>query len=131
ELITTFYVPFDENDDQVSPVITRAMALLAEHGRSTPSSSPPPADDELRPDHLADIHTVLRGKTRVRTQVVLARLAEHNPAEYTDWTFQHLAEALAAEGLTARKSDGVMVVRAADVGLALTDRDNDGDHNDA
>jgi len=66
-------------------------------------------------DHLADIHAVLRGERRVRTQGVLRRLAEHNPAEYEDWSFQDLAEALAAHGITARKSDGVMVVRASDV----------------
>ncbi|MGH3905932.1 MAG: hypothetical protein ACRDTE_17390, partial [Pseudonocardiaceae bacterium] len=131
ELVNTFYVPFEDGDDQVSPVIARAMALLAEHGHSTPSSEPEPGNEEPKPDHLADIQAVLRGQSRVRTQVVLARLAERNPVEYAEWTFQHLAEALAAEGLAARKSDGVMVVRAEDVALALTDRDHGGDDDGA
>jgi S-DNA-T family DNA segregation ATPase FtsK/SpoIIIE len=79
---------------------------------------------------LADIHTVTRGETRVRTQIVLRRLAELNPDEYADWSFQDLAEALATGGITARKSDGVMVVRAADVVRALTERDQDNDDAD-
>jgi hypothetical protein len=33
--------------------------------------------------------------------------------------------ALAADGIAARKSDGVMVVRAADINRALADRHDD------
>jgi len=43
------------------------------------------------------------------------------------WSFQDLAEALAAHGITARKSDGVMVVRASDVEAALAEGDRDGE----
>jgi DNA segregation ATPase FtsK/SpoIIIE, S-DNA-T family len=100
------------------------MALMAESGRSMLSSSDPAP--KLAPtDHLADIRSVLQGEPRVRTQVVLARLAQHNPAEYEGWTFQRLTEVLAEAGLSARKSGGVMVVRAADVALALADRADD------
>jgi S-DNA-T family DNA segregation ATPase FtsK/SpoIIIE len=129
EVICGFYVPFDEDRDDVTPVITRAMALLAEHGASVPSSSGPAEEPEPPLDHLADIGAVLRGEARVRTQVVIVRLIEHNPGEYEGWTFQDLAEALAAEGLAARKSDGVMVIRAADVSRALAERDS-GDDDD-
>ncbi len=127
ELVNTFYVPFDEGDDQVSPVITRAMALLAEHDRTVPASTGNSGEAPEPVDHLADIHTVLRGEPRVRTQIVLQRLVEHNPGEYANWTFQHLAEALAAHDLAARKSDGVMVIRAVDIARTFTDRDDDGD----
>ncbi len=123
ELVNGFYIPFDEDRDQVTPVITRAMALLVEHGRSVPvANTSPDADDELVVDHLADIHTVLRAEKRVRTQVVLARLAELNPAEYEDWTFQDLAAALAEYDIEPAKSQGVKVVRADDVAQALTER---------
>ncbi|OLT18603.1 hypothetical protein BJF78_00225 [Pseudonocardia sp. CNS-139] len=131
ELVNTFYVAFDEDRDEVTPVIVRAMALLDEHGRSVPvplSENDKP--DEPRPDHLADIHSVLCGETRVRTQIVLRRLADLNPAEYGEWSFQDLAAALVAAGLAARKSDGVMVVRAVDVVRALAERDADGDDAD-
>ncbi|MDQ3765721.1 MAG: hypothetical protein M3460_31265 [Actinomycetota bacterium] len=40
ELVNTFYIAFDDDRDEVSPVITRAMALLDEHGRSVPISEP-------------------------------------------------------------------------------------------
>ncbi|MGH3798812.1 MAG: hypothetical protein ACRDTD_01515 [Pseudonocardiaceae bacterium] len=63
------------------------MALLAEHGRPVPTNTTPDVDGEPAVDHLADIHTALRAEKRVRTQVVLARLAELNPTEYEDWTF--------------------------------------------
>ena len=131
ELVNTFYIAFDEDRDEVTPVITRAMALLDEHGRSLPISELKSEDNaEPEPDHLADIHVVTRGEMRVRTQIVLRRLAELNPDEYADWSFQDLAEALATGGITARKSDGVMVVRAVDVARALTERDEDNDNDD-
>ncbi|MGH3897119.1 MAG: tyrosine-type recombinase/integrase [Pseudonocardiaceae bacterium] len=128
ELVNGFYIPFDEDRDDVTPVITRAMALLAEHGRPVPTTdATPDADAQPALDHLADIHTALRAEKRVRTQVVLARLAELNPAEYEDWTFQDLAAALAKYEIEPAKSHGVKVVRADDVTQALTERDELGD----
>jgi DNA segregation ATPase FtsK/SpoIIIE, S-DNA-T family len=124
ELVNTFYIPFDEDRDQITPVIARAMALLAEHGRTiTPTDTIPNTNQEPVVDHLADIHTVLRGEKRVRTQVVLARLAELNPTEYEDWTFQDLAAALAEYDIEPAKSQGVKVIRADDINQALTERD--------
>ncbi|MFN2495400.1 MAG: hypothetical protein ABR608_05780 [Pseudonocardiaceae bacterium] len=70
-----------------------------------------------------DTAAALRGERRVRTQVVLARLAELNPGQYEDWTFQTLAAVLAEDGIEIGKSDGVKVVRAEDVTRALTERD--------
>jgi len=129
ELVNGFYIPFDEDRDDVTPVIARAMALLDEHGHGVPASTNPDAGGgEPAADHVADIHAVLRGEARVRTQIVLQRLAECNPGEYEDWTFQDLAAALAEHDIEPVKSHGVKVVRAADVAAALTDRDNnDGD----
>lgn len=104
------------------------MALLAAHGRAVPTTdSTSDADQEPAMDHLVDIHTVLRSEKRVRTQVVLARMTELNPAEYEDWTFQDLAAALAAYDIEPAKSQGVKVVRADDVAQALTKRDEGGD----
>ena len=126
ELVNTFYVAFDEDRDDVTPVITRAMALLSEYGRTLPTSAPDEYDAiESRPDHLVDIHGAMQGEERVRTQIVLRRLAESNPAEYGDWSFPDLADALAEHGIAARKSHGVMVVHMADLLRVLTDRDDD------
>ena len=54
--------------------------------------------------------------------VVLARLAELNPTEYEDWTFQDLAAALAAYDIEPAKSQGVEIVRADDMAEAFTER---------
>jgi S-DNA-T family DNA segregation ATPase FtsK/SpoIIIE len=131
ELVNTFYVPFDEDRDEVSPVITRAMALLEENGLAVPARNEPDDEPEPAADHLADIHAVVRRETRVRTQLVLRRLAELNPEEYDGWSFQDLAEALAEYGLAARKYNGTMVVRSAEVARALTLRDEDAGDGDA
>jgi S-DNA-T family DNA segregation ATPase FtsK/SpoIIIE len=130
ELVSGFYVAYDEDRDDVTPVITRAMALL--DGAGVPASDGPDPEQEIEPavDHLADIYAVLRGEARVRTQIVLARLAERNPGEYEDWTFQNLAEVLAVHGLAARKSDGVKVVRVADVARVLHERAEDCEGDD-
>lgn len=64
----------------------------------------------------------MRGEHRVRTQIVLARLAEHHPAEYEHWTFQHLRAALAHHDISITKSGGVKVLRAEDITTALTQR---------
>ncbi|GAA1195389.1 zonular occludens toxin domain-containing protein [Pseudonocardia alaniniphila] len=132
ELVNTFYVAFDEDRDDVSPVIRRALAILDEHGRAVLESGSGDSEQDPAPprDHLADIHRVLRGETRVRTQVVLRRLAELNVDEYGDWSFQDLSTALAAVGIAARKSDGLMVIRSADVARALAERDEDEDGGD-
>ncbi len=121
ELVRTFYVPFEDGTDDVTPVIARAMATITETGRAITAPEraqiePPPAD------HLADIAAVLRGEARVRTQVVLARLIEHDAAEYEGWNLTTLAATLADHEVTAGKSDGVMVIRAADIARALTNR---------
>ncbi len=123
ELIRTFYVPFEDGVDDVSPVIARSMALIAETGREIESSGR--LEIEAPPvDHLADIAEVLRGERRVRTQIVLARLVEHNPHEYEDWSFTDLTAVLADEHIEPRKSHGVMVVRADDITAALARRDD-------
>lgn len=124
ELLRWFYVPFGDGLDLVTPVITRAMGEIGELRRTGVAAE---VEAPAEVDHLADIADVLRGERRVRTQVVLARLAELNPAEYEDWTFQTLAAALDEDGIEVAKSGGVKVVRSDDITTALTERDRDVD----
>jgi S-DNA-T family DNA segregation ATPase FtsK/SpoIIIE len=126
ELVRTFYVPLEDGADDVSPVIARAVALVEEAGRAVESGArlaiePAPAEVDL----LADLVEVMRGGRRVRTQVVLSRLAQHNPTEYEGWSPAELTAALAERGIVPRKSDGFMVVRAEDVDAALCARETD------
>ncbi len=129
ELINTFYVAFDEDRDDVTPVVARAMALLTEGGRTLPTTGDDlPDTPDVAPDVLADLRAVLGDDVRARTQVVLQRLAEHDPAVYEGWSFPQLGEALAEHGLTVRKYNGQSVVRTADITRVLAERDDiDGD----
>jgi S-DNA-T family DNA segregation ATPase FtsK/SpoIIIE len=123
ELVRTFYIPFEDGIDEVSPVIARAMAYVDDTGRSIEST----ARLELQAapvDHLGDLIAVVDGEPRVRTQVVLARLAERNPDEYEQWSFTDLGAALAEHDVEPHKSHGVMVIRAADLVAALARRDH-------
>lgn len=129
ELVRTFYVPFEDGTDLVSPVVARAMALLAEQGRQLTATA---ADDnEAAPvDHLADIADACQGEKRVRTQTVLARLIADNPDEYDGWTLTDLSATLNRYGITPGKSHGIMVIRADDVASALATREDEeaGEH---
>ncbi|RZQ65108.1 FtsK/SpoIIIE domain-containing protein [Amycolatopsis suaedae] len=127
ELVRTFYVPFEDGADDVTPVIARAMALIEEAGRAIETSARREieAAGPVEVDTLADLADVMAGDERVRTQHVLARLAEANPEHYGAWSFAALAAMLAEHGITARKSHGVMTVHAADVTAALTRRDTE------
>jgi DNA segregation ATPase FtsK/SpoIIIE, S-DNA-T family len=135
-VVRTHYVsahdPETHTPDQVTPVITRALDLMSKQGRTVNAVSEATADEPLPVDHLANIHQVLRGERRVRTQVVLTRLAELNPAVYEGWSYSDLKTALAHEGIEIGKSHGHSVVRAHDVTHALTDRDenDDGESDD-
>jgi S-DNA-T family DNA segregation ATPase FtsK/SpoIIIE len=124
ELVRSFYVPFEDGTDEVSPVIARAVVLVADAGRSIESGER--AAIEAAPvDHLADIARVLDGEHRVRTQTVLARLMAHNMAEYESWAFGDLKAALTPYGERPRKVRGHMYVHADDVTRAMVHRDTD------
>jgi S-DNA-T family DNA segregation ATPase FtsK/SpoIIIE len=124
ELVRTFYVAFEDGIDDVTPVIARAVALIEDTGWEIEAPDRPEID-AAPIDHLADINTVMRGERRVRTHVVLSRLAEHNPAEYEGWTPTDLTAALTEHGIRPSKSHGVMVIRAEDITDALTNRDHE------
>jgi len=125
ELVRGFYVPYADGVDMVTPIVTRAMAAITELRRTAgPTTGEDDQDDQPElVDHLADIHEALRGERRVRTQVVLTRLAELNPAVYEGWSFQDLSAALGDYDIEPVKSGGVKVIRATDVTHALTYRD--------
>ncbi|UKD59319.1 hypothetical protein L3Q65_22200 [Amycolatopsis sp. FU40] len=130
ELVRTFYVPFEDGVDEVTPVIARAVALIEEAGRAVESTTQPEIEERPVADHLADIDAVLNGERRVRTQVVLSRLARLNPGEYDEWNFRDLTAALAVFGVAPVKSGGNKVVRAEDVTSALVDRGSKASNRD-
>jgi DNA segregation ATPase FtsK/SpoIIIE, S-DNA-T family len=127
-VVRTHYVsahdPETRTPDHITPIITRALQLLTKHSRTI---HPQENTGELQQiNHLANIHRVLGGQLRVRTQIVLSRLAELNPTAYEGWSFTDLKTTLTQHGIKIGKSHGNSVVRAHDVMQALTQRDNNG-----
>lgn len=98
------------------------VQLFAYTGRADPDDGRRQVIEPTPVDHLANIADAMRGERRVRTQVVLARLAGHNHHEYEHWTFQHLRAALADHGISVVKTGGVKVIRAEDITGAMKAR---------
>lgn len=122
ELVKGFYIPFEDGNDSVTPVIERAMADLAELRQT---GRPSTGAIEAPVDHLADVWTALREEMRVRTTVLLGRLREVAPATYVPLSAQDFAKVLDGVGVPRGKSDGQSVVRREDVQRALSDRDEE------
>ncbi|MGH3939744.1 MAG: hypothetical protein ACRDTG_14170 [Pseudonocardiaceae bacterium] len=119
-IVRTHYV----STKDAYPVIERAMTILHRTGRTVPTPDPEPEQAPAEVDHLANIAEALRGERRVRTQTVLAHLAELNPGEYTDWTFSDLKAELGRHPAIDKDAryNGTQVVRLEEVTQALTDR---------
>jgi S-DNA-T family DNA segregation ATPase FtsK/SpoIIIE len=114
-LMRCFYI----SQEDMHRVVERAMEL-----REARQIQPTPVQVREERDPLADIARVLReaDKPRMRTQEVLQRLAELDEAEYRPWTPARLTEFLTPFEAAPYKSNGVMMVSAARVAEALTDR---------
>ncbi|MFD0202310.1 MULTISPECIES: FtsK/SpoIIIE domain-containing protein [Saccharothrix] len=123
ELVRTFYLPFEDGIDEVTPIITRAISNIG--NLPITAGSDLKGLDAAPVDHLHDIQSVIQGESRVRTQTVLSRLVALNPKEYEPWTARDLRAALLGFGIQPRKSDGAMVVRSEDVAEAITRRSRD------
>ena len=125
ELVRGFYVPYSDGVDMVTPVVTRAMATIAELRRTGPTPGDTDRDDQAaeQVDHLANIHDgAARGAPGAHPGGA-DPAGRTQPRDYEGWTFQDLSAALADYDIEPVKSGGVKVVRATDVTHALTYRD--------
>jgi S-DNA-T family DNA segregation ATPase FtsK/SpoIIIE len=126
ELIRTFYIPFGDGQDQVTPVINRAMEGIRELRRT----AEPKVLEPVVPDHLRAVWDVL---TEVREEIrdVLPKLRQRWPETYQGWTQARLIEELEdVWGVTVGTLKGYRVLLAADVEAALEARENDHGGND-
>jgi DNA segregation ATPase FtsK/SpoIIIE, S-DNA-T family len=127
-VVRTHYVsahdPETHTPDHVTPIITRALYLMTKQGRTIHAALENTTDKPVPVDHLANIHQVLHGEQRLRTQVVLTRLAELNPTTYEGWSYSDLKTALGQYGIEIGKSHGHSVIRAENITHALTVRDD-------
>jgi len=122
ELVRTYYVPFEDEIDLVSPVVARSLEIMHERGRELAATADDADEEKPPPDLLADIADVMGRDQRLRTQAVLTRLASHHPEEYDGWTFSDLSSALARYDVQPVKSRGLMVLRATDIADAINTR---------
>ncbi len=127
-LMRCFYVPRGNGIDEVTPVVTRAMALRADITTTEPTQTSAEADG---PDLLVDVAEVLRaaGAELMRTQEVIAGLGVLNRDAYTRLTFTQLRDGL-PEAAKPYKTKGVVQINARRVAEALADRDHQHDGGD-
>jgi S-DNA-T family DNA segregation ATPase FtsK/SpoIIIE len=126
ELIRTFYIPFGDGQDQVTPVIARAMDSIKE----LRCTAEPKVLEPVVPDHLRAVWDVL---TEVREEIrdVLPKLRQRWPETYQGWTQARLIEELEdVWGVTVGTLKGYRVLLAADVEAALEAREDDHGGND-
>ncbi|HEY3261701.1 MAG TPA: ATP-binding protein [Pseudonocardiaceae bacterium] len=98
----------------------RAAELRRRRGRA-----PLAIQDAPEWDFVADLHEAMRDEKRVRTTVVLGRLAELDPSRYESWTHADLAAMCDREGFRVHKIGGYKVIRLEDVDGALARRDDE------
>ncbi|WP_130347939.1 hypothetical protein [Herbihabitans rhizosphaerae] len=122
ELVRSYYVAYEDGRDDVTMIVARAMAALAEHGRTVAATDPTGEIEAAPVDHLADIAHVINGEPRLRTQTVLSRLAGHNPGEYEPWTARDLRAVIREHGIRPRKVRGHWYLYPNDVAHAITRR---------
>jgi S-DNA-T family DNA segregation ATPase FtsK/SpoIIIE len=127
-LLRCYYIRRGNGVDEVTPVVNRALGILADAGHTSAPAIEEAADEA---DPLADIADVLSGHKRLRTQEVLQRLAARDRGTYGAWTPGQLKAYLAEHDVrTVKDSEGRMCVRAADVHAALAARHTDLDPDD-
>jgi len=121
ELVRMFFIPADEGNDQVSPLVARAMKGLDKAGMA-PADAAEQQDDQPR-DLLDDVAAAMGTEALVKSSVVVSRLADAHPSEYEGWSQQRLGEELKPYGVIPRKTkDGTMHVDRRQVDAAMADR---------
>lgn len=100
DIVQVYFLDVSRDNDQVTPLIERAMAGIAKRGRGLPGGKPAPraAIEQVDRDLLEDLDAVL-GTESVNAADVPALLREHAPdwTPYRELTGKALREVLAAE----------------------------------
>lgn len=127
ELIRTFYIPFAEGVDDVTPVIHRAMTNIKELRRT---AEPKVIEQPTKTNHLQAIWDVLEAP-REELRDVLPRLRDGNPETYRGWNQKRLIEELETVWeVPVGTLDGYRVVLSADVEQAIERHSGSVDEDD-
>lgn len=118
ELIRTFFIPFGDGVDEVTPVVARAMTgitRLRRTGEQLAEIEPPAVDP------LVEIWESLE-QPREELRAVLPRLRNRQPDVFGRWNQNRLVEYLADEEVPVGMLKGYRTVLAADVEERLNSR---------
>lgn len=126
DIVQVYFLDISKKNDQVTPLIRRALDQIANLGKPIPGTGPAEAAPVTDIDPLADIAQVLAGEPRMRTTETLRRLIALSPA-YKDWTSRDLTRVLSEHDAAPYKSDGTMNVSADAVYAALAQREDEPD----
>ena len=128
EIVQAHRVSGRSGDDQVTPIVRRALAAMAEEGRAVPGTERGPLPVVSR-DLLADVAEVLRGTAgRVRIADIPARLRKLAPSwgDYRGMTGVQLRGRLLAAGVRTTKPENVPMLDPADLDTAISARESEG-----
>lgn len=132
EMVQAYFVDVAKGHDQVSPIIARSLAALAERGLPVPGSHAPPPQIQAARDLLADLDEVLGTEALPCANVpaLLARLAPRW-VPYRQLTGKELREQLDGLGVKVPSTGNrwpldPLKVREALAKRATADLDDDG-----
>lgn len=122
EMVQAYFLSVRKDNDQVTPLIDRALAELGRRGRPVPGTNQPRAQLEAR-ELLDDLDEVL-GAERVRLADVPARLRELAPhwLPYRGLTAKALKRQLAEAGVRTTNSGNVLRLDPADLRAVISRR---------
>ena len=123
ELVRMYFLSADEDKDQVTPLVARALKALEKAGLAPADVADAEPDTGQTRDLLDDVAAVMGTEALVKSSVVISRLADAHPTEYEGWSQQRLGEELKPYAVVPRKTkDGTMHVDRRQVDAALADR---------
>jgi S-DNA-T family DNA segregation ATPase FtsK/SpoIIIE len=130
-MVQGYFLDVDKSNDQVSPIIARALAAIAERGRLVPGDRAPAPQIQTARDLLEDLDEVL-GAEPVPSADVPALLSRLAPqwVPYRALTGKALRDQLAALGIKVPSTGNrwpldPVTVRAALARRATADLDDD------
>lgn len=125
EMVQAYRVSGRIDDDQVTPIVKRAMAEMARKGRALPGSGRPLAIEAR--DLLTDLAEVIEGPDRVRLADLPARLRKLAPrfGLYKNMTRLDLKAELDHRDVRTTNTGNVLELSPADLNTALARRDEE------
>jgi S-DNA-T family DNA segregation ATPase FtsK/SpoIIIE len=123
EMVQVHFLSVRSDNDQVTPLVRRALTAMADQGRPLPGTERGPTPITVR-DLLADVDQVL-GADRVKLRDLLGMLRTLAPswAPYKTMTATALREALEDEGVKTVNLSGTVYADPAEVRSTIARRD--------